>query len=373
MKTRYFRVCAAIAFVAAFAAVSFAQTRVSTAEKFIISAKAGAVNIVMGDVTVERTNSRTGRLFKGDELQTGEKVSTGVDGKAEILMNPGSYFRMGANSSFEFDSTDLDEVRIKMHKGSAIFEVFGAEEFTVDVKAGKSRFAFVDTGIYRVDVAADGDATVSIVKGKVLPGLDASKAVKSGKRLEYNGAEYAVAKFDKDVKDDLAIWSAERAKLLSQVAQSLRPSGLRDPLISAFHNNRWNLYSSFGVWVYDPFFRSYCFLPFGYGWNSPYGYGYGRSLWYYNMPQVIYQTPPSPQTKVPSDNRRTLENRGFADAVKRSDPDRGRKMANSDGGIIPAVREPQRQSTKFDPPPVISMPRIEPIISAPIKGNPKQP
>ncbi len=39
-------------------------------------------------------------------------------------------------------------------------------------------------------------------------------------------------------------------------------------------------------------FGSYCFLPFGYGWNSPYGYSYGRDLWYFRLPSVIYNQPP---------------------------------------------------------------------------------
>jgi hypothetical protein len=66
----------------------------------------------------------------------------GPDGKAEVLMNPGSYIRLGANSSFEFESTDLDDVRIKMHSGSSMLEVFGVEDFDVSVTAGKLKLYF---------------------------------------------------------------------------------------------------------------------------------------------------------------------------------------------------------------------------------------
>src|SRR5262245_49719287 len=117
MKLGYFRVSAAIAVLAVFTASSFAQ---KASEKYLISAKAGGVNEIVGDVSIERAGGRIGRLFKGDEVQAGEKVSSGADGKAEILMNPGSYIRLGTNSSFEFESTDLDDVRIKMNSGSAL-------------------------------------------------------------------------------------------------------------------------------------------------------------------------------------------------------------------------------------------------------------
>lgn len=362
MKSRFLRVFGVITVIAASALLAFSQARVSASDKFIISAKAGGVNVVVGDVSVDRAG-RASRLFKGDEVQSGEVVTTGVDGKVEILMNPGSYIRLGSNASFKFDSTNLDDVRVNLTKGSAMFEVFGAEEYTVDVKAGSSRFALVQTGIYRVDVDMSGEAVVSIHKGKVLPGLDAKKSIGSGKQIDYNGAAFLTAKFDKNASDDLSIWSRDRAKQISQVAASLRPDRLRDPLINSFYGRNWNLYNSFGVWVFDPFFRMYCFLPFGYGWNSPYGYGFGRSLWYYNLPQVIYNAPPPPTvrtpTKIDSDARSTIKaDRGFADVLKR--PERVQKT-DSDGEIF--VRQPSK--VRVQPPPVFDAPTKAPSVSIP--------
>ena len=280
---------AIIAVFAVCAASAFAQ---KAADKYLISAKAGGVNEIVGDVTVERSGGRVGRLFKGDEVQVGERVSTGADGKAEVLMNPGSYVRLGANSSFEFESTDLDDVRIKMYSGSAMLEVFGAEDFDVSLAAGGSKFKMLETGIYRVDVAADGSASVSVVKGKVRTSDASVKPVGKGKKAEFAGNQYLVAKFDRDEKDELAVWSQERAKSLSRLSASLKRDTLRDPLISSFWGGRWNLYSTFGVWVYNPFARSHCFLPFGYGWYSPYGYGFGRTIWNFGLPTVIYRQPP---------------------------------------------------------------------------------
>ena len=311
MKIGYFRVSAAIAVLAVCAVSAFAQ---KASDKYLISAKAGGVNEIVGDVTIERSGGRNGRLFKGDGVQVGEKVSTGADGKAEILMNPGSYVRLGANSSFEFESTDLDDVRLKMHSGSAMLEVFGAEDFDVSLAAGSSKFKLLETGIYRVDVASDGNASVAVVKGKVRTGDPTEKPVGKGKKAEFAGNDYLIAKFDRDEKDELALWSKERAKNLSKLSASLRRDTIRDPLINSFWGGRWNLYNTFGVWVYNPFSRSHCFLPFGYGWYSPYGYGFGRPVWSYGLPAAIYRQPPpvtyqGPRTEPTTGTTRTRRDR----------------------------------------------------------------
>jgi len=351
MKMRFYCVSTAIIAIVVSVGSGFAQTAPS---KFLISAKAGGVNEVVGDVTVERDGGRVGRLFKGDEVQIGERVSTGTDGKAEILMNPGSYIRLGPSSSFEFVSTDLDDVRIKVRSGSAIFEVFGAEDFKVSVNAGASNFTLLETGIYRLDVAANGIASLSVWKGKVRGG-EGAKAVQGGRRVEFTGSEYMVAKFDRDAKDELTLWSSDRAKTLSRVSASLRPDQLRDPLISSFWGRSWNLYNSYGLWVYDPSFRSFCFLPFGFGWYSPYGYGFGRPIWYYNLPVAIYNQPAPPGSSNP---RVPVEPSPRTRPDIKGDPS-GRGIRNDDARDV-RVKEPSRPVIVDQP--RISIPRAEPVV-----------
>ncbi len=101
-------------FVFLFSGFVFAQnnnkTISTTKDLYVISAKAGGVNYVEGQVIVAGKNKRGGNLFKGDTVEVGDKVSTGADGKAEILLNPGSYVRLAENSSFEFLTTSLDNL-----------------------------------------------------------------------------------------------------------------------------------------------------------------------------------------------------------------------------------------------------------------------
>lgn len=279
-----------------FSAVSAAQDmRVLSAagDKYVISAKAGGVNFVEGEVTIARKAGRSGFLLRGDQVGIGDRVLTGASGKAEILLNPGSYVRLGPNTVFEFKSTSLDDLQLKLGKGSAILEVFADEEFKVSIEALNSGITLIESGVYRIDIADDGSAKVSVTRGQARIG---DTAVKKGRQARVNGAQVTVAKFDTGNRDEFDTWSKERAKDLAKISEQLERTAMRTALMRSFYGAGrgygWNMYNSFGLWAYHPYWRSYCFIPFGYGWNSPYGYGFGPGIQWYNLPPVVYTPPP---------------------------------------------------------------------------------
>lgn len=293
-------------------AASFAQESARTAlasEKYIISAKAGGINHVEGSVSSIRATGTGGLLLRGDRLDIGDRITTGPDGRAEVLLNPGSYLRLGSNSEFEFRTTTLDDLQVSLNRGSAIFEVFAGEDFTVSVFTPSGRASINESGVYRVDVNADGSGTLAVVEGKAEVGN--ALEVKEGRFAAISADTATVAKFDRGERDELAQWSKTRAKDLAKMTSSLKNRNVRDVLANSFVNRRWNMLDSFGLWVYNPFARSYCFLPFGYGWNSPYGYGFGNGIYWYNLPHVAYypaNVATAPGTKPPRAGRiRSIE------------------------------------------------------------------
>ncbi len=297
MKNNSFYVFAVSAFVCLFAASGLAQEnkQVSVAgNSYVISANAGGVNYVEGKVSVKQNSGRNGYLIKGDKLDVGEKVSTGTDGKAEILLNPGSYVRLAENSSFEFLTTALEDLQLKLDSGSAMFEVITDDDFNFVVNTPKGSFNIIKSGVYRVDVLGNGSGKIEVWKGRAQVGSDANAVeIKSGRTATVNGGQIAVIeKFDRDDKDSLEAWSKVRAKELAKINSRLVRGNLRNTLVSSYNRSGWNIYDSYGLWVYDRFSGSNCFLPFGYGWSSPYGYGYGRDLWYMRLPTYIYYQPP---------------------------------------------------------------------------------
>jgi len=282
---------AVLAIISASPAFSQNRTLSSAAgDKWVITAKAGGVNFVQGDVKVERQSGTGGLLLKGDAVDVGDRVTTGANGRLEILLNPGSYLRVDENSSFEFKTTQLEDLDVLVTRGSVMFEVFAANDFKVAVSTPKQNYDLVDTGVYRIDVEADGNARIEVWKGKAEVGDAVLKGGRAASGLDGN---VAVAKFDRDERDSFETWSRDRAKELAKATDSLRDKTLRTSLMRSFLGGRWNMYDSFGLWVYDARFGRYCFLPFGYGWSSPYGFGFGADIGWYGLPRVVYYPPSS--------------------------------------------------------------------------------
>jgi len=296
MKTRITAICIAAIVSALGAQASFAQDKTIAAaagDKYVISARAGGVNYTEGTVGIVRKRGTSGRLFKGDTIEIGDRVSTGADGRAEILLNPGSYLRIGGESAFQFGSTALDDLLIKLDRGTSILEVFAGNEFVVTLKSPKATFKLIQSGVYRFDVAADGSGTLAVWKGKAQIGDSSASVVKAGRSAVVSGSHVAIAKFDRDEnKDAFDAWSKDRAKQLAKLTDNLQKREVRNSLLTSFAGRRWNMYNSFGLWVFDRFNGGYCFLPFGNGWYSPYGYDFGHSIWWYDLPWTVYNTPP---------------------------------------------------------------------------------
>src|SRR5437867_1641482 len=114
---------ATIALVVGLASVGIAQNR----EKFVISARAGGVNSVIGRVMVTRIGQEARLLTAQDDLSAGDLVTTGVGSRAEVLLNPGSYFRVAENSEFNLADNSLENLQVRLIKGSAIVEAMGAD------------------------------------------------------------------------------------------------------------------------------------------------------------------------------------------------------------------------------------------------------
>ena len=294
-----FKICSISILALLFSTIVFAQDsglQRTSSSRYLISAKAGGVNYIQGKVTVKRKDSTSGYLVKGNSLTVGERVITSRYSKAEILLNPGSYVRLDQESEFEFLTTSLDNLKLKLHRGSAIFEVYAGNGFTVNVKTPTARFYLVKSGVYRIDVLENGLSKIEVRRGKAQLGDFNATKLKKGKAAIVNNGQVAVSSFKRKDRDEFENWSRSRAKGLAKANAKLQRNNMRSALWNGYRSNRWNPYSSFGVWAYSPMFGSYCFLPFGYGWRSPYGFNLSRDLFYFRLPRTVYYYRPVTKT-----------------------------------------------------------------------------
>lgn len=270
----------ALAFVVACgAAVASAQVR----DARVISARAGGVNFVSGDVSVLRQGeSEWGRVSAKDELKSGDRVRTGQAGRVEVLLNPGSFFRAGGGAEFAFTDDSLEDLRLELARGSAVVEATGYSDLDLSITVATPRtlVRIVRSGIYRIDVDASGAGAVEVWKGRAEVG---NMIVKGGKVARGGAAGVEVAKLDKEDRDDLDLWSRERGKELARANEKLSRRGVSMALAHARMDNfSWNGYGYGGFWFWNTTASCYTFLPFYSNWRSPYGFWYGRG--YYLVP-----------------------------------------------------------------------------------------
>lgn len=269
--------------------------RAQDKEKYVIHAKAGGINSVSGDARVLRKGSNTPtELTTADDLGAGDSVVTGPGGRAEVLLNPGSYMRVGQNTSVELADASLDSLLVRIASGSVAVEATGGDRviLAIGVKTPQAEAVIIKRGIYRFNVLPDGATEIIVRKGgRVQLGQE---EIRADRKVLIKGGLTEVSKVDKKQQDELDLWSKERAEELARLNRRLKPR----PLQTAFHSFGWYALSargrrpadSLGVWVYDLGTRTYCYVPSGWSGvaSSPYGYGYGNLYSNGNLHGVMF-------------------------------------------------------------------------------------
>lgn len=340
---------------------AFGQKVVPAADKYKISAKAGMINHSEGLTSVTRLDGTTETLISGDHLNAGDKVVTSSGGIAEVLLNPGSYLRLGSESEFSFRVTSLDDLRLEIKRGSAILEVFASNQFRVTAYTPKGRVTIVNTGVYRIDVASDGSGLLSVIEGKAIVGERNIALIKDGQTGTLDGGAVTVGKFDKGKRDGLASWSRTRSKDLAKMASAFNAKNTRplimDSLVNSYSSGLWGRSRTMGIWVFDPISRMCLFMPFYSDWASPYGYGYNACTCNYYFPPNI--RPVDPPTRL--DGRKPwLDGRKPYD-TELGNGNGGPRNSNSKGVDFGT---PAKEPVIFSPPPpppVYSLPTKKPI------------
>jgi FecR protein len=230
-------------------------------------ARPGSLNYVEGQASIEGQSLGPEAIGK-TELQPGQSLETGV-GKAELLLTPGVFFRLGDNSSVMMISPSLTDTELRLDKGEATVEVAELHpESNVVIAEDGAKVRLTKTGFYDFD--ADHDL-VRIYQGQAnvqVNGQDIE--VKKEHQLALNaGGSMKQEKFDKETQDDLYRWSSLRSSYLAEANVDRAQE---------YQSGNW-----YGAgWDWDPYYGSYTFIPgdgifyspFGWGFYSPFDVGF---------------------------------------------------------------------------------------------------
>ena len=260
-------VCLAVLAVGVFTAPS--QT--------VIGAKSGVINWVEGDVFLGdkpyvMQPSQFGEVKENMALRTDE-------GRAEILLPPGVFFRLGEKSSFKMISNRLVDTRVELLTGSAVMEVDDvAKDASVTVVCKEGTITISKAGLYRFDTEP---AQVKVFKGSVDVALGGQNVpVGAGKLLLLGGALAAAEKFNVTDTDSLDRWSHRRAEVLANANVSSAKQahyggyGSTNPCYGYGGYNTGPFIKPWGTWGYNPYYGFGTYIPCQGTLNSPYGYRY---------------------------------------------------------------------------------------------------
>jgi hypothetical protein len=240
----------------------------------------GTLNYVEGQASMgeQQLNSKS---VGSAELQNGQILSTG-NGKAEILLTPGVYLRVGNNSSVKMISNSLTNIQVALNQGEAMLEVDQLyKENNVQIAQSNANTRIEKTGLYGFDAA---DNQVRVFDGKaVVSANDHNITVKGGHELGLNGEGKLKAHgFDKKEivqSDDLYRWSSLRSEYLSEANV--------DTARLYYANGAWGPGWWGPGWYWDPFFGGFTFLPGDGFFYSPFGWGFYSPIVAYRVPIVV--------------------------------------------------------------------------------------
>ena len=253
----------------------------------------GTLNYVEGQVSIgdpatggEALDSKS---IGTAELAAGQSLTT-ESGKAEVLLTPGVFLRVGSDSTVTMISPDLTNTRVGVVSGHAIVEVDEIHpQNNILVNQDGATVHLLKTGLYDFN---QRQSALRVFDGKaVVEGAGKEVTVKGGHEFSFAAdAKLKAAKFEKNKyeEDDLYRWSSLRSAYVAEA--NLNAAGL-------YLNNGYGPWGAgwWGAgWYWDPWFSAFTFIPgegifyspFGWGFYSPWyvwgapGYGWGSRYGY---------------------------------------------------------------------------------------------
>jgi hypothetical protein len=250
----------------------------------------------LGDKPVEPKLGQFPDIKENQEFRT-------EDGRAEILLTPGVFLRLGENSSVRMLSTRLTDTRVEVLSGSAMIECNDIpKDNAIQLVYKKDSIQLQKQGLYRLDTepahfqAFEGEAVVTDPSGQL--------TLKGGKQTNLAGVLMA-ENFDRkaDDQDALYRWSDRRASYVAQ-ANVVSASAVGNNYSGGGSGYGGSGYGGYGLgglgyggygglgygglgfgglgynpaflggWAFNPMFGMYTYMPYsGFGY-SPFGYTY---------------------------------------------------------------------------------------------------
>ncbi len=238
-------------------------------QAYTVSAKPGAVNYVEGAAYINGTPVNE-KYLQTTFLNANDILSTDL-GKAEVLLAPGIFLRVGDNTKVRMVSPSLVATQIEVMSGEAMVEATGlVKGSSVQVISHGASATIEKNGLYRF--RADDPPSVAVLDGKATVAFsDKTVDVKKGREVIL-AANLKPEKFDSKKDDELYAWSNVRSEYDAAASYRVARSAQMGLLGNAYTPGLGGVASP--GWFWDSAFSSWAWLPGSGAFYSPFGYGF---------------------------------------------------------------------------------------------------
>ena len=190
----------------------------------VVSTHSGIVyffegSVCLGDQVLQPHPGKFSSVPPGAELRTAE-------GRAEVLLTPGVFVRIGARSAVRMVANELSDTRVELLAGSALVdsaEPNSGTSVTLIYKNWSVRF--LEQGVYRIDT---DPPRLSILRGKAEVSAGSDKDVTVGRGMNLPFTSVLVPQPLSDwPRDALSAWAERRQQSIS--ADDAIAANIQDP------------------------------------------------------------------------------------------------------------------------------------------------
>jgi hypothetical protein len=251
----------------------------------VISAKSGTIDKAEGTVLLNG-NPVLESATRFQDIKENGVVRT-EDGRVEVLLPPGFFFRMGEGSQMKLLSNRLIDTRALLEKGSAVLEIEAINRDTnVTIAVADAQITFNHAGIYRFDTEP---AQIKVFQGSASVNFNGSTTmVGAAHLLSLTDPSAKPEKFNPEDTDALDRWSRRRASYIA----AANASSAKSLVGSSYMPIGWGTSGCSPAWTFNSYFNMMTYMPCNGRLYSPYGYAYCSpyyiSRMYWVAPPVIY-------------------------------------------------------------------------------------
>jgi hypothetical protein len=218
----------------------------------VISARSGLIHLADGAVLLDNQRLEP-RFGKYDQMKEGSELRT-ESGRAEVLLTPGVFLRLGQESAIRMISNRLSDTRVEFLRGSAVVESGAASQNTsVTILFSDHQVHIRQQGRYRFD-SEPPEFTVESGQADVLMGAG-SVSVQAGDVVSLSGP-LVIPKLASERADALESWNKMRDNSIAE--DNLAAAGTSDlsTVIDGWQDDPDALLRAIGTSGYIPQFSS---------------------------------------------------------------------------------------------------------------------